>query len=57
MDEVCIILDKHRPCNDLAKYKLLQKRLLPFVHFEKQFALSTGNPFQNILFLPHFHYF
>ena len=55
--EVCNIKTKNHSLSYLAKYHYFYTRgLISFLHFGKTMALSIANIFQNIQFLPHFHY-
>ena len=55
--EVCNITNKNHSLSNLAKYHYFYTRdLISFLHFGKKLVLSIANIFQNIQFLPHFHY-
>ena len=58
VDEVCNISNKYKRPYNLAKYQYFYtKGFISLLHFETKLALSIVKVFQNIQFLPNFHYF
>ena len=58
MDEVCYISDKNKLPNNLTKRQYFYATdFISLLHFETKLSLSIEKVFQNIHFLPLFHYF
>ena len=58
VDEVCYILDKYQPPNNLAKHHYFYTRdFISLLHFKYRFAHSIADSCRNIHFLLHFYEF
>ena len=58
VDKVCYISNKYQALNNLTKHQYIYTRdFISLFHFGKELAPSIAKFFQNIHFLPLFHYF